>query len=128
MKKTLFVLVLLFALVILGSCKDEEITDYGVRIVNEAVLSDEINVHAVIDEEVSSLALLTEVALEIAAMTYQKHCATIGFDAFTMTVYLYGSDADVDAETVTYGHQVFEINLNAQTPGISLGTTALEID
>jgi len=45
-----------------------------------------------------------------------------------MTVYLYGSDSDYDDENATYGHQVFEINLNATSPGISLGTNALKID
>lgn len=128
MKKTLFVLVLLFSLVALGSCKDDEVTDYGVRIVFEDVTSTDITVHAVIDENVSALSLLSEVSLEVAAMTYQKHMETIGYEAITMTVYLYGSDADYDDENATYGHQVFEINLNATSPGISLGTNALKID
>jgi hypothetical protein len=128
MKKTLFVLVLLFSLVILGSCKDDEVTDYGVRIVFEDVSATDINVHAVIDEDVSTLALLSEVSLEVAAMTYQKHMETIGYESVTMTVYLYQSDTDFDDENVTYGHQIFTINLNATSPGISLGTNALKVD
>ena len=128
MKKTVFVLMLLISMAVLSSCKDDDVTDYGVRIVSETFVADAIDVHAVIGEDVQDMALLVEVSLEIAAMTYQKHNEAIGFDTVTMTIHLYGSDADFESETETFGHQVFEINASAQEPGISLTTDALTLD
>jgi hypothetical protein len=128
MKKTAIILVLLVSLLFLASCKEDVPTDYDVRIVYEDVQSDAIDVHAVIDGKVAALDLLTEVSLEVSAMTYEKHQETIGFDHVTLTIYLYESDAAYEDENPTYGHQVFEINKDAESPGMSLGENELSID
>lgn len=128
MKKTTIILVFLVSLLFLASCKEDEPTDYDVRIVYEDVQSDAIDVHAVIDETVTELDLLTEISLEVSAMTYEKYQETIGFDHVTLTIHLYDSDAAYEDETSTYGHQVFEINKDAGSPGMSLGENELSID
>ncbi|MFP4186693.1 MAG: hypothetical protein ACLFSU_00825 [Acholeplasmataceae bacterium] len=128
MKKIAIILVFFVSLFFLASCQEDEPTDYDVRIVSEDVETDTIDVHAVIDETVSSLDLLKEISLEVAATTYEEHEEAIGFDHVTLTIYLYGSDQAHEDEDPTYGYQVLEINEDDRSPGMSLSEDELTID
>jgi hypothetical protein len=120
MKKILFLSTILLLALGLASCKDkvrdpEAITAY---IVNETVLIKQITVHVVVPVTTTDVNDITEIVFNIGSQIYEKHFVTIGTDRYTLTVYIYRSEALYEIDSF-FGYQEFKINKDLEHPGLS---------
>ncbi|MFH1693934.1 MAG: hypothetical protein ABH890_06600 [Bacillota bacterium] len=126
MRKLLYLLFLFLLVISLASCKkDVEPIDVTVEVVSEVIISNQIEVHVVVPIELSSMAELYEITLNVASQTYEKHFEMIGTDQYTMTLMLYQSSAEYASDNASYGQFEFLINSSITTPGLSLGADDL---
>jgi hypothetical protein len=119
------------ALFTLMACGDEKIPEpelLDVTVMNEQLMFRQIHLHVVVPIEVADLDELMEITLDIARQTYEKHFDLIDVKPYTLTVYLYQSQAHYNAENVSYGYHVFNINVSLEQPGLSLSHNHLKLN
>jgi hypothetical protein len=131
MKKILYLVILMSALFALMACGDKEIPEpdlLDVTVMNEELLFQQIKLHVVVPIQVANLDELMEITLDIARQTYEKHFDLIDIKPYTLTVYLYQSEAHYNAENASYGYHVFDINVSLEQPGLSLSDNQLKLN
>lgn len=126
MKK--FVFLILFALVVftLSACGGEKkLTILGLDVLEETVYYGEITVGINLDSSTYTEDELLEIANAVATQTYLKHAESIGQTKTTLRVNLYDSAASFEAETITNGYVIYQINESNTQPGIGSKTIEL---
>ena len=113
-------LVIVSAIALVGCQKDVVAEPVDVTIVDTMMTFNQIEVSVVVPVTLASQAGLVEIANSIASQTYESYFETIGFDEFTLTINLYSSQAQFDAETMDLGSMIFKINDSMEAPGLSL--------
>lgn len=133
MKKIITLLFVLTIVLGLISCKPNDPTvalepeDITVEILSETIVGTNINVQVAITIEVETLDELLEITLSIASQIYEKHFEMIDGKFYTLSVYLYQSEADFISNVNSYGYHMFNINQSLENPGLSLGTNGLKL-
>jgi len=126
MKK--FVFLMLFALVVftLSACGGEKkLTILGLDVLEETVYYGEITVGINLDSSTYTEDELLEIANAVATQTYLKYAESIGQTKTTLRVNLYDSAASFEAETITNGYVIYQINESNTQPGIGSKTIEL---
>lgn len=126
MKK--FVFLILFALVVftLSACGGEKkLTILGLDVLEETVYYGEITVGINLDSSTYTEDELLEIANAVATQTYLKYAESIGQTKTTLRVNLYDSAASFEAETITNGYVIYQINESNTQPGIGSKTIEL---
>jgi hypothetical protein len=127
MKQFLTILVSICLVFSLMACTPTiEIKDYDAKIVSETITETSISIHVVVDKDITKIEALSFIANEIAVATYEKHIEAIALNQMTLIVYIYESNDAYQSNTVTYGHQVFNLN-QATKPGLSEGSNNLQL-
>ncbi len=126
MKKLFYTLFIFLIVISLASCsKVQDPVDVTVEVVSETLVSNQIQLHVVVPNDLSSMTELYEIALSIGSQTYEKHFDTISTDRYVMTIVLYQSSAEYTSETPSYGQIVFVINDTISTPGLQINQNGL---
>ncbi len=129
MRKIISLFVLILSLFMLVGCGDKtpEAMDIDVSIADEMMTSSTLTLHVIVPIELASVNELNEIMYSVASQRYEHHFETIGMDRYTLTIYVYSSQSQVDAETNDYGMISFTINESMTNPGLSLDQNDLMI-
>lgn len=120
--RKLHVLMLIVLVFLLVACKPtpEGPIDLTVHIAEESFEDGEIDVHVVVGTQAATPDDLLEIVYEVARVTYEKHLTAIGTDAYVLTIYVYVTTSDYQADSATLGTISFSINESVSRPGLSL--------
>lgn len=126
MKKLAFLLLLLVSVFTLAACAGEEkITILGLDVLEETVYYGEITVGIDLASAEYTEAELLEIANGVATQIYLKYAESIGQTKTTLRVNLYDSVASFEAESITNGYVIYQINESPTQPGIGSKTVEL---
>lgn len=126
MKKLLFVLLVAIGALTLSACGGEKkLTILGLDVVEEQVFYGEITVGINLDSSTYTEDQLLEIANAVATQMYLKHADSIGQTKTTLRVNLYDSAASFEANTITNGYVIYQINESSTQPGIGSKTVEL---
>lgn len=126
MKKFVFLMLLVVGVFTLSACGGEKkLTILGLDVLEETVYYGEITVGINLESSTYTEDELLEIANAVATQTYLKYAESIGQTKTTLRVNLYDSAASFEAETITNGYVIYQINESNTQPGIGSKTIEL---
>jgi uncharacterized lipoprotein YmbA len=126
MKKLAFLMLLVVSVFTLSACGSEQkLTILGLDVLEETVYYGEITIGIDLASSTYTEAQLLEIANAVATQMYLKHAEFIGQTKTTLRVNLYDSAASFEAETITNGYVIYQINESPTQPGIGSKTVEL---
>ncbi len=92
------------------------------------VESSEMIAEVIVTEDFKELSQLEEIAYNVSSQLYEENFEMIGASSYTLIINFYDSQSSFDAEDVTYGTIIFDVNKTMENPGLSLNQNQLSID
>jgi len=127
MRKLTTVFVLIIIGLTLVACGSDEPKDIEVTVIDLTVESSEMIADVIVTEDFKELSQLEEIAYNISSQLYEENFEMIGASSYTLIINFYDSQSSFDAEDVTYGTIIFDVNKTMENPGLSLNQNQLSI-
>ena len=128
MRKLTTVFVLIIIGLTLVACGSDEPKDIEVTVIDLTVESNEMIAEVIVTEDFKELSQLEEIAYNVSSQLYEENFEMIGASSYTLIINFYDSQSSFDAEDVTYGTIIFDVNKTMENPGLSLNQNQLSID
>jgi uncharacterized protein YcfL len=128
MRKLTTVFVLIIIGLTLVACGSDEPKDIEVTVIDLTVESSEMIAEVIVTEDFKELSQLEEIAYNVSSQLYEENFEMIGASSYTLIINFYDSQSSFDAEDVTYGTIIFDVNKSMENPGLSLNQNQLSID
>lgn len=128
MRKLTTVFVLIIIGLTLVACGSDEPKDIEVTVIDLTVESSEMIADVIVTEDFKELSQLEEIAYNVSSQLYEENFEMIGASSYTLIINFYDSQSSFDAEDVTYGTIIFDVNKTMENPGLSLNQNQLSID
>jgi uncharacterized protein YcfL len=128
MRKLTTVFVLIIIGLTLVACGSDEPKDIEVTVIDLTVESSEMIAEVIVTEDFKELSQLEEIAYNVSSQLYEENFEMIGASSYTLIINFYDSQSSFDAEDVTYGTIIFDVNKTMENPGLSLNQNQLSID
>jgi hypothetical protein len=128
MRKLTTVFVLIIIGLTLVACGSDEPKDIEVTVIDLTVESSEMIADVIVTEDFKELSQLEEIAYNVSSQLYEENFEMIGASSYTLIINFYDSQSSFDAEDVSYGTIIFDVNKTMENPGLSLNQNQLSID
>jgi len=128
MKKLTTVFVMIIIGLTLVACGSNEPKDIEVTIIDLNIESNEIIADVIVTENFKELTQLEEIAYNVSSQLYEENFEMIGASSYSLIINFYDSQGSFDAEDVSYGTIIFDVNKTMENPGLSLNQNQLSID
>lgn len=128
MKKMITVFVMIIIGLTLVACGSNEPKDIEVTIIDLNIESNEIIADVIVTENFKELTQLEEIAYNVSSQLYEENFEMIGASSYSLIINFYDSQGSFDAEDVSYGTIIFDVNKTMENPGLSLNQNQLSID
>jgi hypothetical protein len=128
MKKLTTVFVFIIIGLTLVACGGDEPKDIEVTVIDLNIESNEIIADVIVTETFKELKQLEEIAYNVSSQLYEENFEMIGASSYSLIINFYDSQGSFDAEDVSYGTIIFDVNKTMENPGLSLNQNQLSID